>query len=152
MPWKQEGAVALRLVRLFTAHDQQVRLAMDRKIRFGEPGHCERDAIGILAGLLDVIGRVARRGLFEPGDLIDQREQPVKTDGGTMRGARSKERMAYPPSSDMQNEIRHKGRTGNCAAILGRRILEVGSRFLRFQAPFSRRDHNLARPPSVNAR
>src|SRR4029078_4565329 len=47
------------------------------------------DAIIIFAGALDVIGRITGRCL-EAAGLVEQREEPVKTDGGTIKGGKIK--------------------------------------------------------------
>jgi hypothetical protein len=67
---------------LFLAADRQgVLLRLNGKIGLGEPGDSDRDAKGVFARPLDVIGRVARRRSFDTLCLIEQREHAVESNG-----------------------------------------------------------------------
>src|SRR5947199_3728743 len=78
-------AVVLLVLRLFLAFDRQrVFFRSDRKLVLAKAGDCHRDAVGILAGPLDVVGRIARSGL----EAVEHGEQPVETDGGTIEGSK----------------------------------------------------------------
>src|ERR1051326_5438591 len=63
------GLLGLRL--LLAADRQGVFLGLDREIGLGEPGDRKRDAIGVLAGPLDVVGRIARRAVDACGRTIE---------------------------------------------------------------------------------
>src|SRR6185369_6412637 len=52
---------ALAIVVLLAAHHQLVVLDLDREVSHGETGHRQRDAQRVLAGLLDIVGRIAVR-------------------------------------------------------------------------------------------
>src|ERR1043165_3359188 len=78
------GLVALLL--LLAADRERVFLGFDRQIALGEARNRDRDAIGVIAGPLDVVGRVGR-GLLEAG-AIEHREQTVEADGGTIKGSK----------------------------------------------------------------
>src|SRR6476660_5146590 len=69
---------------LLAADGQSVLLGHDRELVLGEAGYRDGDTILVVAGPLDVVGRVPRRGAVEA--LIEHREQPVKADGRTIEG------------------------------------------------------------------
>src|SRR6266481_1017939 len=78
-------AAVLLVLRLFLAFDRQrVFLRFDRKLVLAEAGHRHRDTIGVLAGALDVVGRIARSGL----EAVEHGEEPVETDGRTIEGSK----------------------------------------------------------------
>src|SRR5205823_10238524 len=81
-----EHLVAVLLVlRVLLAFDgQRVFLRFDRELVLAEAGHRHRDPIGVLAGPLDVVGRIARSGL----GAVKHREKPVETDGRTIEGSK----------------------------------------------------------------
>jgi hypothetical protein len=54
-----------------------------RKLALREAGNRDADAVGVIAGALDVVGRVA--GAAVRGGLIEQGEEPVEADGGTIK-------------------------------------------------------------------
>ena len=90
-------AALLLLLGVFLAADGQgIFLRYDGKLGLGKAGDGNRDAILVVSGPLDVIGRITGSCAFDA--LVEQRKQPVETDGRTVKGARSKVRMAYPPS------------------------------------------------------
>src|ERR1700737_2915491 len=68
----------LLVLGLFLALDRQrVFLRLDRKVLLAEAGDCNRDAVGVLARALDVVGRIARSAV----EAIEHGEQPVEADG-----------------------------------------------------------------------
>src|SRR5262249_11694114 len=78
-------AAVLLVLRLFLAFDRQrVFLRFDRKLVLAKAGHRHRDAIGVLAGTLDIVGRIARSGL----EAVEHGEEPVETDGRTIEGSK----------------------------------------------------------------
>ena len=78
--------LGLRL--LLTLDGQRVLLGLDRKIGLGEAGDRDGDPVGVLAGPLDIVGRVGRAAAFEARYLIEHREQPVEADGRTIEGSK----------------------------------------------------------------
>ena len=63
-------------------HHQRVVLHDQVQFLRPEPGHRHGQAVGVLAGLLDVVGRVARC-VRRRTSRVHQTGQPVETDGGT---------------------------------------------------------------------
>jgi len=88
------------LVGDFLALDRQrVFLGDDRKLALRKAGNCNADAIGVLAGALDIIGRVA--GAAVGGGLVEQLEETVEADRGTIEGGKVKgTHESSPPLSD----------------------------------------------------
>src|SRR5713101_6138955 len=77
--------VVLLVLRLFLAFDRQrVFLRFDRKLVLAKARHRHRDTIGVLAGALDIVGRIARSGL----EAVEHGEEPVETDGRTIEGSK----------------------------------------------------------------
>src|SRR5690348_9726758 len=75
--------LGLLILLLFLALDGQgVFLRLEREFFLAEAGHRDRDAIVVLAGTLDVVRRIARRGLKAVAEHV---EQPVETDGRTIK-------------------------------------------------------------------
>src|SRR5262249_37441957 len=77
-------AVLLVLHLLLALDGQGVLLGLERQLVLGEPGHGDRDAISVISGTLDIVGRVARSGL----EAVEHGEQPVETDGRTIEGSK----------------------------------------------------------------
>jgi hypothetical protein len=74
-------ALGLFLLLLFLALDGQgVFLRLDREFILAEARDRDRNAVIVLVGTLDVVGRVARRSI-ETADAVDRVEQPVEADG-----------------------------------------------------------------------
>src|SRR5262249_44911740 len=88
---------------------QRVLLRLDRDVGVGEARDRERDAVGVLAGPLDVVGRVARAGV-EARDLVEHRKEPVESDGGTIEGSKIERTHGISSLSDMRR-VRRDGRT-----------------------------------------
>jgi hypothetical protein len=77
------GFVLAVLIGDFLALDRQrVFLGDDGEFVLGEAGDGDGDAVVVLAGALDVIGRIARRIAI---GLIEQVEEAVEADGGTIK-------------------------------------------------------------------
>src|SRR5262245_22315720 len=75
----------LLVLRLFLAFDRQrVLLRFDRKFVFAEARHSKRNAVGVVAGPLDVVGRITRSSF----EAVQHGEQPVETDGRTIEGSK----------------------------------------------------------------
>src|ERR1700678_3154636 len=87
-----EHVAALLLVvgLLLASERQRVLLCLDREIRVGEAGDCNRDAIVVLAGPRDIVGWIARYRAFHAADLVEHGEQPVKANGRTIVGSKIK--------------------------------------------------------------
>ena len=66
------------------ANRQRVFTRFDHQFGFRETGHRDRNAIGVFAQALDIIGRVGRSGL-DARRLVEQRKQTVKADCGTVQ-------------------------------------------------------------------
>src|SRR4051812_33850574 len=98
------GIVLLDL--LLALNSQRVFLGLDQQLALAEACDGYGDAIVVLAGALDVVGRVARSGL----KAVQHREQPVKADGRTIEG--SKIESSHSISSyERHAVVRHLGRT-----------------------------------------
>src|SRR5262249_28785716 len=82
---------------------------LDRDVVLGKACDGERDAVGVLAGPLDVIGRIGR-ACVEARDLVEHREQPVESDGGTIEGSKIERTHGISSLSDMR-WVRRNGRT-----------------------------------------
>src|SRR5262245_6810541 len=99
----------LLVLRLFLAFDRQrVFLRFDRKLVLAEAGHRHRDAVGILAGPLDVVGRIARSGL----EAVEHGEQSVETDGRTIEGSKIESSHGITSLLSEMQMVRPRGRTG----------------------------------------
>src|SRR5216684_2769517 len=68
----------------FVALDRQrIFLGDDGELALRKAGDRDADAIGVLAGSLDIVGRIA--GAAVRGSLVEQRKPPVEADGGTIK-------------------------------------------------------------------
>lgn len=79
--------LALLLVlnlRFLAADGQGVLLGLDRQLGLGEAGDREGDPIAVFAGALDIVGRVGRTLTIISRHLVEQRNQTVEADGGTI--------------------------------------------------------------------
>src|SRR5262245_2547014 len=74
---------------LLAADGERAFLGRDVDIGLGKASDGYRDAILIIAGAFDIVGRVARCTIMS-GDLIEEREQPVKADGRAIEGSKIK--------------------------------------------------------------
>jgi hypothetical protein len=68
--------------RLRAANGQGIVACLDRELVLAEPGDGERDPVRVLAGPLDVIGRIGGNALFGADRLVEHRKKSVETDGG----------------------------------------------------------------------
>ena len=75
-----------RTRRLGAFDDEAVLLALDSDIALGETSDRDRDAVGIVADLLDVVGRVGLGLLADKA--IEAAEQPVEADGRAIEGGK----------------------------------------------------------------
>src|SRR5262245_24909957 len=74
--------------RLLVAADRQrVVLHLDLEVRLAKSGNGYRNAIVVLAGPLDVVGRITR-GAVVASHLIEEGEQPVEANGRTIEGSK----------------------------------------------------------------
>src|SRR5579885_138777 len=71
---------------LLTADGELVFLHLDVEFLIGEARTGDRDAIRILAGALDIVGRITGYAAVMP-ERIEQRKDAVETDGRTVKGA-----------------------------------------------------------------
>src|SRR5207247_7840794 len=63
----------LLVVGLLLAVDRQhILLRLDREISVGEAGDCNRDAIGVLVGPRDIVGRIARHRSVHADEPIER--------------------------------------------------------------------------------
>ena len=73
----EDLAGLLLVLRLLIALDREgVFLGFDRKIALAETGNRDRDAIGVLARALDVVGRIAG-GNSKPSSIEKSRSKPT---------------------------------------------------------------------------
>ena len=79
------AALAFVLGVFLAADGQRVLLGYDGQLGLLKPATATDDAVRILAGPLDIVGRITGSGALEA--LIEQREQPVEADGGTIKGS-----------------------------------------------------------------
>jgi hypothetical protein len=82
----EQFAVLLFLDLLGALDRQRVFFRFDRKFVLAEAGNRDGDAVVVFSGAFDVVGRVAGGG-FKP---VQHGEQPVKADGGTIKGSKIK--------------------------------------------------------------
>src|SRR5580704_12866879 len=76
----QDFALFLLGLFLFLAADQERGLLrLDRELGLGESGNGHANAIGVVAGSFDIVGRVTRGGV-QTRDLIEQRKQAIEAD------------------------------------------------------------------------
>src|SRR5262249_47439150 len=86
---------------LFAADRQRAFLDLQRQVGLGEPRDRKRDAIRVLARPLDIVGRIAGRAVYAC-DLVEERKQPVETDGGTIEGSKIECTHGMTSLSDMR--------------------------------------------------
>src|SRR5262249_43776506 len=87
---------------LLTLDRQRVLFRLDRDVGVREAGDRYGDAIGVLAGPLDVVGRVGGAAALEARNLIEQRKQPVEADGRTIEGSKIERTHGISSLSDMR--------------------------------------------------
>src|SRR5262249_11646652 len=94
---------------LLALDGQRVLLRLDREVVLGKARDRERDAVGVLAGPLDVVGRIGR-ATVEARNLVEHREEPVESDGGTIEGSKIERTHGISSLSDMRR-VRRDGAT-----------------------------------------
>src|SRR5262249_7034875 len=75
------------LVLLLAADRQRVLLGLDRQIGITKARDRDRNPVRVLAGALDVVGRITGRGI-EAGSLVEHGKEPVEADGRTIEGGK----------------------------------------------------------------
>ena len=80
---KNLAAVLFGVLVLLALDRQHVAVRLDRDVLVGKARYGHRDAIGIVAGALDIVGRIALAA-FRLRERIKHREEPVEADGGTV--------------------------------------------------------------------
>src|SRR5580704_16358866 len=83
---KHVAALSFLLGVLVAADGEGIFLRDDRQFGLAEARDRDRYAILVLAGPLDIVGRVPGSAALDA--LIEQRKQPVKADGGTIKGCK----------------------------------------------------------------
>jgi hypothetical protein len=83
MPRCRNSLSPLFLFHLLALDGQRIALGFDGKVALGEAGHRHGDAVGISAGALDVVGRIALR-IVGRAKAVQHGEQAVEADGGTV--------------------------------------------------------------------
>ncbi|CVI63557.1 hypothetical protein AGR9A_Lc40478 [Agrobacterium salinitolerans str. Hayward 0363] len=68
-------------------HSQRIGAGFDAEFVLIETGDGHGDAIGVLAGPLDIVGRIGL-GLFGLAESVKHREKTVEADGGTIEGGK----------------------------------------------------------------
>src|SRR5262249_15157902 len=94
---------------LLALDGQRILLRLERDVVLGKARDCDRDAVGVLAGPLDVVGRIGRA---RDGDrpLVEDREELVESDGGTIEGSKIERTHGISSWSDMRR-VRRDGRS-----------------------------------------
>jgi len=80
-----EIGAALALVLLLAGDEQRVLAGLDVEVVLVEPGERDGDAVGVFAGLLDVVGRIALRPVIETTGRFEQPAEMIEADGGTVK-------------------------------------------------------------------
>ena len=106
------GLVGLGL--LVAADRQGVFLDLDVELALGKARDRNRDAIVVLAGPLDVVGRITGRAVAE---LVEEGKQPVEADGRTIEGSKIESSHSKSSLSDMQWSTRSGSDRGSCSRM-----------------------------------
>ena len=85
-PAVQEVPLLLVLLVLTARHGERVLARLDGQTGLGEPRHRQRDPVLVLAGLLDVVGRVGRGRLIQPVHGLEEVHHPVEADRAAEQG------------------------------------------------------------------
>src|ERR1044072_2184320 len=111
--------------RLLVAADRQgVFLRLDRELVIREARDRDRNAVGVIAGALDVVGRVAGRSI-KAGGIVEHRKQAIEADGRTIKGSKIESSHGISSMSDMR-KVRPEGPDRERAAWIGRRTRQFG--------------------------
>ena len=81
-----ENLATLGVLGPVALHVQDAFLCLDGKVLVREAGDGEGDAVGILTGPLDVLGRIGV-AILRPRELVEQREDAVEADGRAIERA-----------------------------------------------------------------
>src|SRR6266513_732115 len=80
--------VLLGLGLLLATDRQRVLLRHDRELRLGEARHRDANAVCVVAGALDVVGRVGGSAAVVSGQVVEEGEQMVEADSRTIEGSK----------------------------------------------------------------
>jgi len=94
------GIVGLGL--LLAANRQGVLLRHDVEFGLGKACYRYADAIRVIAGALDVVGRVARDADVGIGKIVKKGEETIKADGRTIKGSKVESSHGISSLSDMR--------------------------------------------------
>src|SRR5204863_7059928 len=117
-------AVLVVLDMLLALDGQGVLLGFDRELVLAEAGNRYRDAIGVFAGALDIVGRIAGSGL----EAVEHGEQPVETDGRTIEGSKIESSHGITSLLSEMQMVRHWPDRFACAAPRGPAQTGCGNR------------------------
>src|SRR5512143_329163 len=73
---------------LLAADGKGVLLHLDFEVALAEAGDGHGDAVLVLADPLDIVRRIARGLALEARERVEQRAEPVKADGGAIKGGK----------------------------------------------------------------
>src|SRR3569832_299285 len=97
-------SLAFALRSLGTLDDEAVLFGLETQVAVGKAGDGDRDAIGVLADLLDVVGRIGLGFLaHEAGEAV---EQPVEADGRTIEGGKIVGLHLHILRSEQRDDVR----------------------------------------------
>jgi hypothetical protein len=97
---------------LLAADRERIFLRLDRQIGVGKTRDRDRDAIRVLAGTLDVVGRIGRGRAVDAG-AVEHRKQAVEADGGTIEGSKIESSHGISSHEATCRRSAPQGRTGN---------------------------------------
>src|SRR6516162_1728772 len=98
-----EELLLLGRLLLLARDEQRIGLLGDREVALGEARHRHDDAIGVIARLLDVVGRIAEGGVIDPSGRIQQTGKAVETDGRPEQ--RAEIESLHGPYSPLSNMV-----------------------------------------------
>src|SRR5205085_10550150 len=111
-----EIALRVAVALLLAGDDERVLLNDDRHVIRGEARDRHRDAIAVVAGLLDVVRRIAAVLVAEGG--LHQPRQAVEADGRTEQGGKIE--LGHSQSPPMSNSgLRGAARHGPAPTVAG---------------------------------
>jgi hypothetical protein len=84
-PIKQFRTFLAGLLLALALDAQHVAMRFDRNLILGEAGNRHGNPIGVLAGALDIVGRIGL-GAIRLRKRIEHRKEPVKADGRAIEG------------------------------------------------------------------
>src|SRR6516225_3561434 len=104
---------------MLAADCKRVLLHLEIEVSLGKPRHGDADTIGVFAGPLDVVGRITRRRAVTSGELIDERKEPVETDGRAIEGSKIECSHGISSFSERHAEGSPAGAETICCAAIG---------------------------------